>query len=124
MKAIVSYSSAGTSSQTFQDFSEAQLVFVQGGAGPSCVVVRFSAEAGASLSPNAVVVRARLDSVTSAVPDGVVFGVSEDYQVARSYEFIFPNVAPGRHVVKMQFRSANGGTVFIGIHSTIVLHTP
>jgi hypothetical protein len=124
MKAIVSYNSGSTTSQIFQNLSEAQLVFVQGGAGPSCVVVRFSAEAGASPSPAAVVVRALLDSVTSAVPDGVTFGVFEEPPAARSYEFIFLNVAPGRHVVKMQFRSTNGSNVFIGIHSTIVLHTP
>jgi hypothetical protein len=55
--------------------------------------LRFSAEAGVSLSPTVMIIWALLDGVTAALPSQVNFGVSEDATVARSCDFIFPSVA-------------------------------
>ena len=124
LKAIVSDDDASFSdSQTYANLPQAKVRFVQGGTVPSCVVVRFVAEAGAVGFAFAEV-RAILDDVTEPLPPNVRFGVNHTSEVAGSYEFLFPSVAPGNHVLRMQFRSSNGESVFIVGHSTIVLHKP
>jgi len=112
-----------TSSTTHVNLAQTRINFTQGGTGPSCVIVRFSAEAGAGPGPW-LELRAVLDGVTVALPPAVRFGINEGSEVARSYDFIFPSVAPGMHTLQMQFRSSNGTSVFISDRTTIVLHKP
>ena len=112
-----------SSSTTYANLAQTRVNFIQGGTGPSCVIVRFSAEAGAGPGPW-LELRAVLDGVTVALPPTVRFGINEGSEVARSYDFIFPSVGPGNHTLQMQFRSSNGTSVFISNRSTIVLHKP
>jgi hypothetical protein len=109
---------------TFKTLSEATVSFTQGGTAASCVVVRFSAESFVTSFNGIVFVRAFLDNTTAAVPGEVQFSGDDGNRYrAHSYDFIFPSVAPGAHVLRMQFRSGTGGdTVFIKRRTTIVQH--
>ena len=109
-------------SQTFTNVPHTSVTFTQGGAVPTCVIVRFSAQVGASNGTN-MHVRAVLDGATLALPPEVRFAFTADTSAARSYEFIFPSVAPGKHVLRMQYQSSNGSSMNISNRSTIVLYT-
>lgn len=111
-----------TNSQTFRNIPQTLVSFTQGGAVASCVIVRFSAEAGANGAGFIMEVRAILDGVTEALPISVRFG--EGTEVARFYEFIFKQVAPGAHTLRMQFRSNNGVSTFVSNRTTVVLYAP
>jgi hypothetical protein len=69
--------------------------------------------------------RARLDGTAVALPHSVQFS-SDDPGLYRTSTviFIFPNVAPGPHTVELQFRSANGTQVEIGVRNTVVHFAP
>jgi hypothetical protein len=111
---------ADTNSATFVNLGQTRVLFTQATAG--CVIVRFSAEA--STTGSGMLVRAILDSVDVALPAQVHFAVNDGSPgVARSYEFIFPNVAPGTHEVRMQFHSGDGAsTVFVNNRTITVLY--
>jgi hypothetical protein len=113
-----------TTNTTFKTVPEAIVTFTQGGTSPSCVVVRFSAETNVPGGAGIGRVRALLDNVTAAVPDEVQFSGADIAGLARAYDFVFPSVAPGSHVLRMQFRSSNGQSVFLDRHTTIVQHAP
>ena len=106
---------------TWKSIPEAAVSFTQGGSEPSCVVVRFSAMAfGTSVL---VRIRAMMDNTTAAAPGEVYFGIdNKDTSAAEahSFDFLFPDVAPGAHVVRVQM---NGGG-YIHRHTTIVEHAP
>jgi hypothetical protein len=110
-----------TSSQTFQNIPDNGLIFTQGGSGPGCVLIRYSADVFSSDTPdNVMVVRPLLDSATLATPSQVVFTADDDedsdglFFRSRAFQFLFPAVAPGQHQIVMQWRSV-GGTV-INMH--------
>jgi hypothetical protein len=120
-----------TLSTTYVDIPEATLNFVQGGDVASCVIVRFSAEAFAK--DNGVSVRPLLNVATTALPDEVAFAGMECIPTvgcttrAHAFEFVFPRVKPGKHLLRMQFKVAFNKTDplfagFIGKHNTVVLH--
>lgn len=116
-KYIVSTLVDQTDSSTYVNIPEAQLGFVQGGATASCVIVRFSAEVFAA---GFLRLRAFLDGTTAAFPIEVEFAVGDQVgPSARSFEFVFPKVAPGNHVLRMQYRSS-GGIVTMWDHSTVL----
>jgi len=112
-----------TVSGTFVHIAEAVVPFLQGGVSASCVIVRFSAE---TYSHNIAIVRAYLDKTTAALPNEVIYtGTDANFLVrARSYEFVFPSVAPGNHTVRMQFRSGDGEIVTVSRYNTTVHFAP
>ena len=120
MKALVGANFiADTTSTTFVNLGQTRVIFTQATAG--CVIVRFSAEAG-NTGAGVMLVRAILDGVDVALPSQVSFAFNDNFGTARSYEFIFPNVAPGSHSVRMQFHSGDGPTVFVNNRTTTVLY--
>jgi hypothetical protein len=116
--------SRGSNSATFAQIPEASVSFTQGGASASCVLVRFSAETFAEGNENTLI-RAFLDGVTAGLPAEVQYSGTDNGQFsARSFEFIFPSVAPGAHVVRMQYRSRNGTFTKVLRHNTVVQFAP
>ncbi len=113
-----------TNSTAFINVPEAGVSFVQGGPQPSCVLVQFSAHAFAAAG-NSLMLRALLDGTTPALPRFVQFS-SDDPGLYRTstVTFVFPRVTPGRHTVRLQFRSSDGTRVEIGVHNTIVHFAP
>lgn len=121
---VVSIRNSQRSSTTFGNVPETSVNFVQGGAKASCVIVRFSATTfGAKM-----MVRAFLDGVTVSIPDEVLFSSGDNNGLggAHSFEFVFRSVAPGSHIVRMQYRSDPfaPGTVTMQRHITVVQHAP
>lgn len=115
-----------TTSPAFVNIPEATVAFKQGGTTASCVIVRFSAHAFADAGLS-LVIRAYLDNTTAALPAEVTYATGENLPGggARSYEFVFPNVAPGNHLVRMQFRSATGDfAVLVLRHTTVAQFAP
>lgn len=123
---IIPYSN--TLSETYVDVPEATVSFVQGGSAPSCVIVRFSAQTFAK--GNGMTVRPLMDVNTRALPAGVQYAAMDcsaegcgDHSY--SFEFVFPSVAPGTHLLRMQYHAAfssgtNVGPVYIGPHNMVV----
>jgi hypothetical protein len=114
-----------TTSHLFANIPEASVAFTQGGASPSCVLVRFSAATFAG-GANNVVVRAFLDGNIVALPTELQYsGYDANVVLARTFEFVFPSVAPGPHALHMQFRSlANGSSSYIHRHNVVVQYAP
>jgi hypothetical protein len=96
--------------------------FVQGGAGPGCVVVMFTSTidtggATARLSPI-------LDGKKDFKPSQ---GLEIDLSTIMAREvvsvvFVFPNVSPGPHTIQMKVFSFD--PVNVGNRTTLVYHTP
>jgi hypothetical protein len=107
-------------STTFGNIPEAVVSFTQGKAG--CVVVRFSAVT--FTANDGVKVRAVMDGHVQAVPPEVYYSTFNAGTAARSYDFVFANVAPGTHRINMQYRSNDGDQVTIHEHTTIVQYAP
>ena len=108
-----------TMSGSFVNIPEASISFIHGGTKPSCIIVHFSAEATAH---NMVIVRARLDNALTALPEEAIFAGADSSVLvrARSYDFIFPSVAPGHHALRMQFRTGDGEIADMTRYNTIV----
>ncbi len=117
---------AGSQSTTFTNLSEGKISFVQGGTSPSCVIVRFSAQTFASSIDNAAVVKAVLDNTVDALPGSVqLSGDDGTKSRAHSYEFVFPSVTPGSHILRMQFKSGLSGlNAQLNNYTTILHHAP
>lgn len=118
---------ATTTLKTFVNIPEASLGIVQGGTGPTCVIVEFSALAYAAGSDK-MAVRALLNDTTTAQPGEMVIATNDNaanrQSLARGANFVFALIEPGSHVLRMQYRSITGGAVKIGRHTTIVHTTP
>jgi hypothetical protein len=115
-----------TTSQTFVNIPETAIIFTQGGTSPSCVIVRFSAETFAA-GNNAVNIRAYLGANVTVLPDEARYSGGDSVVGTHLFEFVFPSVAPGRHILQMQFRSSPGATdpsVFVHVHNTVVQYAP
>jgi len=122
MRYITASAGGTTDSDTFVNFLANAVNFTQGGASASCVIVRFSTIATGS-SGNVLSVAALLDGSTQGLPFDMPFSDGGDsIGQARSFDFIFPGVAPGNHSVRMKFRSRLGAghNVSIGPHNIIV----
>ena len=104
----------------FVNIPQAVVSFTQGGVVASCVIVRFSAQTYAPAG-RSIVVRAFLDNATTAVPAWIEYsGNDASDNHARSYDFVFPSVAVGAHLVCMQFSSTTTAFVGVNYHTTIV----
>ena len=98
-----------TSSPTFVNLAGAAINF--DGGDNDCVIVNFSAQVRAKL-PEKIRIRAILDGATVAFPL-VEWYTPTNEDDGRSATFIFLNVPSGEHTVRIQFLSAEGGTVAI-----------
>lgn len=128
LKIVTSSGFSTTASTTFVDIPEATVSFVQGGSAPSCVIVRFSGESGSK--DNGLTIRPLLDVRTKALPTEAAFAGMECIPTVgcttRSYafEFVFPSVAPGTHLLRMQYEAAfSTSEVFMGRHNTVVQYS-
>jgi hypothetical protein len=129
--AVVDTDKFSTNSKTFVAIPNATVHFVQSGTTPGCAIVRFSAE---TLAPEArfMIVRPVLQGsgLVPVLPLPPEIWLSDDYipgadllaYGARSFEFVFPNVQPGPHVIVMQMRSHEGRPVVIRRSTTTVQH--
>jgi hypothetical protein len=130
LKILSSTLFTNTLSTNYVDISEATLSFRQGGASASCVILRFSAEVSAK--DNAVTVRPLMDVDKKAFPPEVAFGGMECIPTvgcttrSHAFEFVFPKVTPGTHLVRMQFKAAfvTEFPAFIGNHNLVVQYAP
>jgi hypothetical protein len=112
-----------TTSSAFVNLPEGQVAFTQGSAG--CVLVRFSASTFGANGIDVVVIRAVLDNATAALPASIkVRGENDVTGYPRTFEFIFPSVAPGAHILRMQFASEKGNVIHVKAHNTVVQYVP
>jgi hypothetical protein len=110
-----------TTSTTYVNITGAAVTF-NATARAKCITALFTSMAFAP-SPRTVFVRALLDGSVVGEPADTQF-TGDDGAIARSYamNFAFPGVGPGTHTVQMQFRSFDGGAVFIHRGTTTVLY--
>jgi hypothetical protein len=116
-----------TSSTTFVDVAGSQVSFNIGGTGNTSVIFYFSGQVFAPSSAagtGLMFVQAVRDTSIVSVDGPVQFqSESGTFSNAHAYNFLFTNVPPGAHTVKMQFRSNNSGnTVFIYRFNGVVYH--
>ena len=96
-------------STTFVNVPESTVNIIQGGANPSCVIVSVSATPiGVTASPPTpapFTLRVMMDGTTPALPNEVDIsdGADTGNQI-RSFDFIFPSVAPGIHSIRLQVK--------------------
>jgi hypothetical protein len=119
---VASIEADATGSATFVNIAEGAVSFTVGGTKASCVLVRFSAE---TISDNTgVVIRPFLDNITAPLRGEVRYsGHDGDSYGAHAYDFVFPSVPPGNHVVRMQFRGETGVGVTVIHYTTIVQYS-
>jgi hypothetical protein len=117
-------------STTFVNLPEGKVSFVQGGTGASCVIVSLSANSFATgpnpSTPAPLTVRVMLDDTTPALPNQVDFSDGADMaNVARSFDFIFPSVAPGTHSLRVQYKTtADAQFINLMPHNIVVQFAP
>src|SRR4051794_2471887 len=112
-----------TTSSGFVNVPETVVSFTQGGASASCVIVRFTTTTYSQFAIDGLAIRARLDNTTVGLPgDLAVRSESDMFGYPRTLEFLFPNVSPGAHTIRMQFSNSKGNTSHIAERVTIVHH--
>lgn len=131
VKFIASDSFAPTTSLTFMNLTESVVNFTQGGTSPSCVIVSVSADPISAPqvpgNPAPLTVRAVIDRVLVALPNEVDFSDGGDSgNQVRSFDFIFPEIAPGAHSVRIQFKTVSAGLpgTTMNRHNVIVNFAP
>lgn len=115
-----------TNSQTFKNVPEASVSFTQGGSSPSCVIVSFTGMVAAPADGTVMFLRAWLNDTTAGLPGEIQFTTS-GMVAARTHtiNFIFPSVAPGTHVMRIQYKTnSSGQNVWVHRHNTIVHSAP
>jgi hypothetical protein len=117
LRYITSTTPISTRSTTPVNVRESTLTFVQGGTQASCVIVSFSA-VSAVAQFEVMSVQAVLDN--QICNPGISAFQSTPVFTARSMTFVCIVVQPGKHTVKMQFRSANRDPVFLDRRTLIV----
>jgi hypothetical protein len=107
---------------TYKNLPDSAVKFTQGGSRPGCVIVFFSAAMYRGTSED-VFIRAVLDGVIG-IPQDQQWDSSTDGFRGNSVSFIFPSVAPGPHMVRMQWRTGSGTGVGLKGRNTIVHYVP
>jgi hypothetical protein len=97
------------------------ITFTQGGSVPGCVVVRFSAEVWTDIGAQ-LVLKPMIDDRFESNPKVVLFFSNASDVNARSFEFVFKGIKPGRHTLNMKWLAENN-PVSIGRHITVVQYT-
>lgn len=113
--------SKSTTSTSFVKVPNASMNITVSGTSNSCVIISFSALTWVE-GDHAMFVQAVLDGSTIAKPGPQQFAGSDaplSFAVVKSFDFIFPSVAPGSHTVKMQFRSNDGAVVYEHQHTLV-----
>lgn len=109
-----------TSSANFSNVAGSGVVFTSAGPGSSCVVVRFSAMAFAPTN-RVMIMQALLNGSTLGTPGPIQFATGDGtYAMVRSFEWVFPNVPPGKHTVLIQYRSAFSDLVVLYGRTTTI----
>jgi hypothetical protein len=121
-KFVVDSLTQSTNSPTLVDVDRSFRSFTVGGNKPSCVIVRFSAQAFAPGIGEFIRVRALLDGKPSIENEIQMVAESVSFSEAAAYTFLFPSVSPGVHSVRMQYRSPNTGTVSINDFNMEIRH--
>jgi hypothetical protein len=125
-KVVTASDGLGTTLTSYVNVANTAINFVQGGSKAGCVLVFFSAEAEAAAN-DIMVVHAMLDGVTPCSPDEIDFVTSNatvTVDAVRAMNFICPGVAPGSHVIRMQYRSDTGAGVYLTRRTIIVQFVP
>jgi len=113
-----------TTSSTFVDVTGSEVSFNIGGNNNTCVLVDFSGQVFApGTTNNLMFVKAVLDNSITSV-DGQIQLVAESNtrSDAHAYNFLFTEVPPGAHTVKMQYEASGGGQVSINDFNMVVYH--
>jgi hypothetical protein len=109
-----------TNSTSFSNIPGSGVVFTSAGPGSSCVVVRFSAMAFAP-GTRLMHLQAVLDGSTAGTPGDIQFASGDgSFQQARSFEWVFPNVPPGKHTLVIRYRSHTAIPVYLSRRTTMV----
>jgi hypothetical protein len=117
----VSKTTQTTSSGTDVIVTDTNIVFSQGGASPSCVIIFFSAEALTTVNNTVMVVGADIDNVFgSCEPTGTFFTQGITGYASHAMNFVCPSVAPGSHVARIKFHRTGPGNASIDFRTTIV----
>ena len=111
--------SVSTTSTLFQVVPDTRVKFRQHGTNASCVIVHYSAMAYA-VDPRWIRMRVVLDHAFIAEPGLIQFDGSAVLSKVRSFDFVFPSVAPGKHDIAVHWESFNGGVVFMHKRTTLV----
>lgn len=80
-----------------------------------CIIVEFSGEETAALNTNRMLIRAATLGGLVAEPPSVRVGYpfSPGNYETRAMRFIFKNVPPGQHNVRIEWLSQSGGNVYV-----------
>jgi hypothetical protein len=112
---------ATTNSGSFVNIPQSAVDITVGGAASTCVIVVFSAQTQTTETEN-MVVRARIPGVGNGLPADTAMGAGTGAVEARTAQFVFPDVPPGDHRVRMQFRSVSGTNVTLCEPTSVVHH--
>lgn len=114
------YDGTTTTSTEWVKVPRTAVTFKQGGEKASCVVVRFSVLPDADYI---VLVRPVIDGQLMATPHEVQLEyLSPGYSSTRSFEFVFPKVKPGSHVLRIEWRTPGGDPVDFYRRTVTVQH--
>jgi hypothetical protein len=106
---------------TYKNLPETVVNFTQGGSGPGCVIVFFSANVYRGTSED-VFIRAVIDGNVVGLPQDQQWDSSTVSYRANGGSFIFPSVAPGAHSLRMQLRTHSGTGVGVRERNTILYY--
>ena len=112
-------------STNFANAREGTVKFTQGGTRASCVIVSVSAQPVA-FGSGVLTVRVMLDNTQLGLPAEVSFSDGNDVtNQVRSFDFIFPDVAPGAHTVRLQAKTSDPAQFTdLNRHNIIVQYAP
>ncbi len=86
------------------------------------VIVSFTSEVTTAPGETAYV-SARLDGTSgNPGPGSIVFDKNNPDNKTHSFNFLFNKVAPGKHTVKIVYRSGSGGSVSLFYKTLLVYH--
>jgi hypothetical protein len=117
----------GLTSTTYVDVPDMAVTFSVPGTTRSCATAEFSAYTSTA-ADQLMMIRAVMDGVTVGAPFEVLFDGDSDedgdgrWARAHAFTFLFPSVQPGKHTIKIQWRSFSGGTVVMSRRTLIVDH--
>jgi hypothetical protein len=89
-----------------------------------CLIVDFAGEVFISDSDNGLKIQAYISGIGEAQPSSVFLGLPAGKWDTRSMRFVFPNVPAGQHIVRIEYRRDNGGTVSTKVRTLTVQYRP
>ncbi len=117
----------GLTSSSYVDVPDMAVTFSVPGTAQSCAIATFSAVTSTD-ADQLMMVRALMDRSTLATPSDVLLDGDSDedgdglWARAHSFTFVFTRVAPGKHTIRMRWRSFSGGGVVLGRRTLVVQH--